>query len=79
MQAGGFRFKIGSSGRQSGPAARDPEGEERVKTTHRSYSDESGDFNRLSRFIIENSGQVRSHSTWRLGRFVDWKYGLLFA
>jgi len=50
-----------------------------VKTTHRSYSDESGDFNRLSRFIIENSGQVRSHSTWRLGRFVDWKYGLLFA
>jgi GNAT superfamily N-acetyltransferase len=47
-----------------------------MKTTHRRYADESGDFNRLSRFIVEHNAHVRSHSTWCLGRFVDWKYGL---
>jgi GNAT superfamily N-acetyltransferase len=47
-----------------------------MKTTHRDYADESGDFNRLSRFISENNAHIRSHSTWCLGRFVDWKYGL---
>ena len=47
-----------------------------MRTTHRSYSDESGDFHRISRFIVQNHAAVRSHSTWCLGRFVDWKYGL---
>jgi GNAT superfamily N-acetyltransferase len=47
-----------------------------MKTTHRNYADECGDFNRLSRFIVEHHVHVRSHSTWCLGRFVDWKYGL---
>ncbi len=47
-----------------------------MKTTHRDYADESGDFNQLSHFIIEQNAHVRSHSTWCLGRFVDWKYGL---
>ena len=47
-----------------------------MKTTHRNYADEMGDFNRLCRFIIDNNIQIRKHSTWCLGRFVDWKYGL---
>jgi len=47
-----------------------------MKTTHRNYADEAGDFNRLSRFIVENNSQVRKHSTWCLGRFIDWKYAL---
>ena len=47
-----------------------------MKTSHRHYADESGDFNRISRFIIEHNAHLRSHSTWCLGRFVDWKYGL---
>jgi GNAT superfamily N-acetyltransferase len=47
-----------------------------MKTTHRDYADESGDFNRLSRFIVENNASIRSHSTWCLGRFVDWRFGL---
>jgi GNAT superfamily N-acetyltransferase len=47
-----------------------------VKTTHRSYSEEAGDFNRLCRFVVENDDQVRARSMWCLGRLVDWKYGL---
>jgi predicted GNAT family N-acyltransferase len=47
-----------------------------MRTTHRSYSDEAGDFKRISHFIVQNNAAVRSHSTWCLGRFVDWKYGL---
>jgi len=47
-----------------------------MKTTHRSYEQGAGDFNRLSRFIIENNVSVRNYSTWCLGRFVDWRYGL---
>lgn len=47
-----------------------------MKTTHRTYAEEAGDFNRLCRFIIANNMQIRSHSTWSLGRVVDWKYGL---
>ena len=47
-----------------------------MKTSHRHYADESGDFNRISRFITEHNAHLRSHSTWYLGRFVDWKYGL---
>jgi GNAT superfamily N-acetyltransferase len=47
-----------------------------MKTTHRNYVDGPDDFNRLSHFIIKHNAHVRSHSTWCLGRFVDWKYGL---
>jgi GNAT superfamily N-acetyltransferase len=47
-----------------------------MKTTHRDYADGSGDLNRLSRFIVANSVYLRSHSTWCLGRLVDWRYGL---
>ena len=47
-----------------------------MKTIHRDYSEESGDFNRLCRFIIATTAAPRTHSTWCLGRIVDWKYGL---
>ncbi len=47
-----------------------------MKTPHRNYDDEVGDFNRISRFIQENNSQIRKHSTWCIGRFVDWKYAL---
>lgn len=47
-----------------------------MKTTHRDYSEAAGDFNRLARFVIENNQHLRIHSTWSLGRLVDWKYGL---
>ena len=47
-----------------------------MKTTHRSYSEVSGDFHLLCRFIVANYHGVRAYSTWCLGRLVDWKYGL---
>lgn len=47
-----------------------------MKTTHRNYDDEVGDFNLISRFILENNSQIRKYSTWCIGRFVDWKYAL---
>jgi GNAT superfamily N-acetyltransferase len=47
-----------------------------MKTNHRSYADEAGDFTRLCRFVIQERDHMRSHSTWCLGRVVDWKYGL---
>ena len=47
-----------------------------MKTTHRQYAEESGDFNRLARFLAEHNDHVRQHSTWCIGRLVDWKYGL---
>jgi hypothetical protein len=47
-----------------------------MQTTHRPFAEAAGDFNRISRFIIAHNAHVRSHSTWCLGRFVDWKYGL---
>ncbi len=47
-----------------------------MKTTHRSYSEVSGDFRRLCRFVTTHMSYFRTHSTWCLGRFVDWKYGL---
>ncbi|MGD2026726.1 MAG: GNAT family N-acetyltransferase [Anaerolineales bacterium] len=47
-----------------------------MKTTHRNYNDEFGDFNLICRFIQENNAQIRKHSTWCIGRFVDWKYAL---
>src|SRR5512133_1216918 len=47
-----------------------------MKLTHRNYSEEAGDFNRLCRFIIDNNTVLRQLSCWSLGRIVDWKYGL---
>jgi ribosomal protein S18 acetylase RimI-like enzyme len=47
-----------------------------MKITHRAYSEETGDFLRLSRFLIEHNPAIRTYSTWCIGRFVDWKYGL---
>jgi GNAT superfamily N-acetyltransferase len=47
-----------------------------MKTTHRTYSEEAGDFNRLCRFVVEDDRHTRQYSTWCLGRVVDWKYGL---
>lgn len=47
-----------------------------MKTTHRFYSEEAGDFVRLSRFILQHNTDLRTYSTWCIGRFVDWKYGL---
>lgn len=47
-----------------------------MRTLHRSYAEGAGDFNRISRFITGNQPYLRRHSTWCLGRFVDWKYGL---
>jgi GNAT superfamily N-acetyltransferase len=47
-----------------------------MKTTQRNYSEAAGDFNRLSRFVVEHHDYLRRHSTWCLGRLVDWKYGL---
>jgi len=47
-----------------------------MKFTHRNYDEEMGDFNRLARFIVDNNDDIRAYSTWCIGRFVDWKYGL---
>lgn len=46
-----------------------------MKTTHRAYAEEAGDFKRLSRFFIAHADHLRRHSTWCLARFVDWPYG----
>jgi GNAT superfamily N-acetyltransferase len=47
-----------------------------VHTTHRAYGDDADDFVRLARFITDHDAHLRRHSTWCLGRFVDWRYGL---
>ena len=47
-----------------------------MKTTHRNYAEELGDFHRLCRFVRDHNAQVRARSTWSLGRIVDWKYGM---
>ncbi len=47
-----------------------------MKTTHRSYAEESGDFHRLCQFCMAHHDPMRYRSTWSLGRMVDWKYGL---
>lgn len=47
-----------------------------MRTTHRNYSEENGDFHRLVRFFIATGGVPRTYSTWCLGRLVDWKYAL---
>ena len=47
-----------------------------MKTTHRSYAEESGDFTRLCRFVVEPRDYIRAYSTWCIGRLVDWKCAL---
>jgi GNAT superfamily N-acetyltransferase len=47
-----------------------------MKTTHRNYSEEQGDFNRLAKYFTQRQMERRTHATWCLGRYVDWKYGL---
>ena len=47
-----------------------------MNMTHRDYSEQAGDFNRLCRFISAHNAPGRPRSTWPLGRIVDWKYGL---
>ena len=47
-----------------------------MKTSHRNYSEERGDFYRLARFFTYCRGDRRTHTTWCLGRYVDWKYSL---
>lgn len=47
-----------------------------MNTTHRSYSESAGDFNRLARFFIDDVANVRARSTWCLGRVVDWKWAV---
>lgn len=47
-----------------------------MKTSHRDYAEGLGDFKGLCRFLSDNNAWMRSHSTWCIGRVVDWKYGL---
>ena len=47
-----------------------------MNLTHRDYSEQLGDFNRLCRFVIQLNTPGRPRSTFPLGRIVDWKYGL---
>jgi GNAT superfamily N-acetyltransferase len=47
-----------------------------MKTNHRNYSEENGDFIRLARFFMTVGGTPRTYSTWCLGRIVDWKHAL---
>jgi GNAT superfamily N-acetyltransferase len=47
-----------------------------MKTTHRSYHEEEGDFRRLARFITDNNEDIRAYSTWCIGRFEGWKYAI---
>lgn len=45
-----------------------------MRTAHRNYSEEIGDFLCLARFFTEHPADRRTHTTWCLGRLVDWKY-----
>jgi ribosomal protein S18 acetylase RimI-like enzyme len=47
-----------------------------MNLTHRDYVDQDGDFLLISRFIYTHYAQVRRNSTWCIGRFVDWRYGM---
>lgn len=47
-----------------------------MKTTHRDYSEPAGDFNLIAHFLADHNAAVRRYSTWCIGRFVDWKFGL---
>lgn len=45
-------------------------------TRHRDYVEEIGDFRRLASFVGDDPDHGRQHTTWPLGRLVDWKYGM---
>jgi len=45
-----------------------------MRTTHRNYSEELGDFNCLIHFFNTVGGVSRTQSAWCLGRIVDWKW-----
>ncbi|HZW02376.1 MAG TPA: GNAT family N-acetyltransferase [Anaerolineaceae bacterium] len=47
-----------------------------MRTTHRPYSEELGDFFRLCRFVTDLTQLPRTHTVWCIGRLVDWKYGI---
>lgn len=47
-----------------------------MRTTHRDYAEDAGDFGRLAGLITDDPEHVRAHTTWCLGRIADWKYGL---
>jgi len=47
-----------------------------MNLTHRDYVDQDGDFLLISRFIYTHYAQLRRNSTWCIGRFVDWRYGM---
>jgi GNAT superfamily N-acetyltransferase len=47
-----------------------------MRTTHRDYAEEAGDFRRLARLLTDDPDHVRGHTTWCLGRLTDWKHGL---
>lgn len=47
-----------------------------MHTTHRDYADDAADFRRVARFVTDHDAHLRRHTTWCLGRFVDWRYGL---
>lgn len=47
-----------------------------MRTTHRDYAEEAGDFGRLARLLTDDPDHVRAHTTWCLGRLSDWRYGL---
>lgn len=49
-----------------------------MKTTHRNYSEEQGDFHRLAKYFTQHPMERRTHTTWCLGRYVDWKYGIYY-
>lgn len=47
-----------------------------MRTIHRAYDDNLGDFRAVARFFIQHAAHLRTHSTWALSRYVDWRYGL---
>lgn len=44
--------------------------------THRAYDENLGDFRTVARFFIQHAAHLRTHSTWAITRYVDWRYGL---
>lgn len=46
-----------------------------MKSTHRMFSEDAGDFRRLCRFMTDWPTDSRE-CAWCIGRMVDWKYGL---
>lgn len=47
-----------------------------MKTTHRAYAGEAGDFVRLCGLVVTGRKEDWQLTTWCLGRMIDWKYGL---